>query len=160
MLNQKLVELRKSNNFTQNELAEKINVTRQAISRWETGKTIPDLETLKKLSILYDVSLDEMMNYNTTKSRTTTNISSENHIYINAVILIFTTIATTVLPFISIIIALFTLRYLFIHRKSSFCKLFIFITVILLIIGIHNTIVEYNFWTNPGSLSIELIEEL
>lgn len=120
MLNQKLLELRKANNLTQSELAEKLHVSRQAISRWESGKTIPDIEILKKLSILYNVSLDEIINSSITKATSTTEILSANHIYINAVLLIFATIATTVLPFVSIGVALFTLGYLFNHRKNHF----------------------------------------
>ena len=139
MLNQKLLELRKANNLTQSELAEKLHVSRQAISRWESGKTIPDIEILKKLSILYNVSLDEIINSSITKATSTTEILSANHIYINAVLLIFATIATTVLPFVSIGVAFFTVCYLFNHRKKSFCKLFIFFTIIfyLLELEIH-----------------------
>ena len=139
MLNQKLLELRKANTLTQSELAEKLHVSRQAISRWESGITIPDIEILKKLSILYNVSLDEIINSSITKATSTTEILSANHIYINAVLLIFATIATTVLAFVAIGVALFTLGYLFNHRKKSFCKLFIFITIIfyLLELEIH-----------------------
>ena len=44
-----IVELRKKNGFSQDELAEKVFVTRQAVSRWETGETIPNTEALKLL---------------------------------------------------------------------------------------------------------------
>ena len=44
-----LIKLRKDNNLSQEELAEKVLVTRQAVSRWETGETSPNTETLKLL---------------------------------------------------------------------------------------------------------------
>ena len=58
----KLIELRKRNNMSQLELAEALNVSRQAVSRWETGTATPSSEKLIELSRLYDVSLDELVN--------------------------------------------------------------------------------------------------
>ena len=57
----KLLHLRKENKMTQEELAEKLKVTRQTISNWELGETKPDIEQLKEMSKLYKVSLDELM---------------------------------------------------------------------------------------------------
>lgn len=56
-LEEKLVSLRKAKGLSQMKLAEKMNVSRQAISRWETGAAIPSSENLKYLSDLYSVSL-------------------------------------------------------------------------------------------------------
>lgn len=56
-----LAKLRKERGWSQDELAEKIFVTRQAISRWETGETLPNVESLKQLSILYDVSINTLL---------------------------------------------------------------------------------------------------
>lgn len=56
-----LLELRKKNNLTQDELAEKLFVTRQAVSRWESGETTPNVETLKLLSKLFDVSINTLL---------------------------------------------------------------------------------------------------
>ena len=50
-----LKELRQRHNMTQDQLAEKLAVTRQAVSRWENGETVPNTETLKLLSKLFDV---------------------------------------------------------------------------------------------------------
>ncbi len=56
-----LLELRTKNGLSQEELAEKIHVTRQAVSRWETGETIPNTETLKLLSKQFDVSINTLL---------------------------------------------------------------------------------------------------
>ena len=60
-VNKVLYELRIKNGFTQEELAEKVHVTRQAVSRWETGETMPNTETLKLLSNLYNVSINTLL---------------------------------------------------------------------------------------------------
>ena len=56
-----ILKLRTQNGFSQDELAEKIYVTRQAVSRWETGETIPNTQTLKLLSKLFDVSINTLL---------------------------------------------------------------------------------------------------
>ena len=56
-----LLELRTQKGLSQDELAEKIFVTRQAVSRWENGETIPNTETLKLLSKFFDVSINTLL---------------------------------------------------------------------------------------------------
>ena len=56
-----LTELRTRKGLSQEALAEKVFVTRQAVSRWETGETVPNTETLKLLSKLYDVSINTLL---------------------------------------------------------------------------------------------------
>lgn len=56
-----IFELRTKNGLSQDELAEKLYVTRQAVSRWETGETVPNTETLKLLSKLFDVSINTIL---------------------------------------------------------------------------------------------------
>ena len=60
-LGEKILELRKKMNFSQEELTEKVNVTRQTISKWELGETCPDIKQAKKLSKIFSISLDEMV---------------------------------------------------------------------------------------------------
>ena len=56
-----ILELRTENGLSQEELAKKVYVTRQAVSRWETGETVPNTETLKLLSKLFDVSINTLL---------------------------------------------------------------------------------------------------
>lgn len=53
--------LRIKYNFTQEEIAQKLNVTRQTVSTWETGKNMPNLETLHELSHLFNISLEKLL---------------------------------------------------------------------------------------------------
>ena len=56
-----LLQLRTQKDLSQEQLAEQVFVTRQAVSRWETGETTPNTETLKLLSRLYDVSINTLL---------------------------------------------------------------------------------------------------
>lgn len=59
--NNKLYELRKQKGFSQEELANRLNVSRQTISKWEVGESTPDMEKLVAISDLFGVSLDELV---------------------------------------------------------------------------------------------------
>ena len=54
-------KLRKENNMTQHVLAEKLNVTDRTISNWETGRRLPDISILKELSVIFSVTIDEII---------------------------------------------------------------------------------------------------
>ncbi len=60
---EKLASIRKQANMTQNDLAERLEVSRQAITKWESGKGFPDIDNLQKLSSLLNVTIDELINY-------------------------------------------------------------------------------------------------
>ena len=61
MLRDNLIMLRKLNGFSQEQVAEKINISRQAYAKWESGATIPDIEKAALLAQMYGVSLDSLM---------------------------------------------------------------------------------------------------
>ena len=56
--------LRKKHNFTQDELAKRLDISRQAVSKWETGTAIPDLEVLLKISKLYGITINDILEPN------------------------------------------------------------------------------------------------
>ncbi len=60
-IRQTLKSLREKNSLTQEQLAERVLVTRQAVSRWETGETQPNTDTLKLLSKVFDVSINTLL---------------------------------------------------------------------------------------------------
>ena len=61
ILADKIIRLRKKNGWSQEELADKMNVSRQAVSKWESAQTIPDLEKILQLSILFGVTTDYLL---------------------------------------------------------------------------------------------------
>lgn len=75
-LTEKLIYLRKKQGLTQVELAEKLDVSRQAVSKWESEVTVPSLDNLKTLGKFYGVSMDYLLNdeleqFETSKKETT-----------------------------------------------------------------------------------------
>lgn len=60
-LGDKILQLRKKNGLSQEQLGEKVDVTRQTISNWELGETTPNPEQLKKMSKAFNVSIDEIL---------------------------------------------------------------------------------------------------
>lgn len=60
-INNIIKQLRTANNLTQGQLAERLMVTRQAVSRWENGETQPNIETLKLLSREFNVSINTLL---------------------------------------------------------------------------------------------------
>ncbi len=68
MISANLAELRKIHNLTQEETAEKIGVSRQAIAKWEKGESVPDLYNCAALAELFGVSIDELISHSKKKS--------------------------------------------------------------------------------------------
>lgn len=63
-----LKELRKAHRYTQEEVAEKISVSRQAVAKWENGETVPDINNCIALAELYGVTLDDLVNHSKQKN--------------------------------------------------------------------------------------------
>ena len=64
-LGNNLFEARKKSGLSQDKVAEKLGITRQTISKWETNETTPDIYQAKKLAKLYNLSLDELIEFDT-----------------------------------------------------------------------------------------------
>ncbi|MGN0665827.1 MAG: helix-turn-helix domain-containing protein [Huintestinicola sp.] len=63
MLKDNIAMLRDINGYSQEEVAEKIGISRQAYAKWEKGETIPDVERCQRLAELYGVTIDSLMNF-------------------------------------------------------------------------------------------------
>ena len=63
MFKDNLIQLRKLNGLSQEELADRINVTRQTISKYETGESLPDIEKCAALADVFGITVDELINY-------------------------------------------------------------------------------------------------
>ena len=64
MFGENLIELRKLHNMSQEELAELIGISRQTLSKYETGESLPDIEKCKMIADVFGVLLDDLVNYN------------------------------------------------------------------------------------------------
>lgn len=73
---EKLKYLRKKKEISQEELAQVLHVTRQSISKWETGTAYPDIEKMKMLSDFYNISLADLMNQDNNES---SGLNVKNH---------------------------------------------------------------------------------
>ena len=58
-----LVELRKYHNLSQEELADRIGISRQTLSKYETGESLPDIEKCKKIADVFEVTIDDLISY-------------------------------------------------------------------------------------------------
>lgn len=61
-IGQFIKQIRQDNNLTQKDLADKLGVTYQAVSKWENGKNVPDIATLKEISELFNTNIEEILN--------------------------------------------------------------------------------------------------
>ena len=68
MFKDNLVELRKIHDLSQEELADKIGVSRQTLSKYETGESLPDIEKCKLIADTFGVSIDDLLNYDSRSS--------------------------------------------------------------------------------------------
>ncbi|MBQ1303776.1 MAG: helix-turn-helix transcriptional regulator, partial [Erysipelotrichaceae bacterium] len=60
----RLAELRRQHNLTQNDIADRLNISAQAVSKWENDLTSPDIDTLLKLADIFNISTDELLGKN------------------------------------------------------------------------------------------------
>ena len=60
-LSEKIMDLRKRSGWSQEELAERLGISRQSVSKWETGESIPDIDKIIRMSELWNVSTDYLL---------------------------------------------------------------------------------------------------
>ena len=107
---EKLMNLRKQKGMSQEELADKLNVTRQTISKWELDQTVPDMNKLIEISKLFEISLDELtggMKMNEIKNEYTNEYNETPHEKKNAKIALKVFIVGTIISLIICGIGLF-----------------------------------------------------
>ena len=80
MVGKNIKKYREQKGMTQDALAEKLNVTRQALSNWERGKTQPDIDTLQRISEMLEVSVEELIYGHKTDEKSTNIIITNGHI--------------------------------------------------------------------------------
>ena len=126
-LGKKIIEMRKNAKLSEEQLAEKLNVTRQTISNWENGKFYPDIDALVKISKCFNISLDGLLSYDNKvleylKDSTDVVKSNKKLLYailLNIlVIILFVIVGITANESISIIIIVFTVCFFFLWNTT------------------------------------------
>ena len=115
-----LNSLRKQAKLTQIELAEKFNYTDKAVSKWEQGATLPDLETLKQLAEFYGVSIDYLTEERNIKNPQY-NPKSDRIIFVNRVTI--TALLSSIIWMIATIVFIYPL--LFMKKTNAYWPIFI-----------------------------------
>ena len=141
-LPQRLKELRNQHHYSQEELAEKLNVTRQAISRWENGKAVPDIDNLLFLSELYDVPLDYLLGEELTHEEeqhacNTKDVSSIIEMLVLSTILL---LSSNILV-LGIPVAIIIMLWLILNKR--FYKILFVLCILCIIIGTYAIFIVY-----------------
>lgn len=149
----RLKELRKKNHYSQEYVAEQLNISRQAISQWENGKAAPDLENLIWLAQLYHISVDELLdNHNDSsipEKETVEKYSNITEIIGISVVLFL----AANLPFCAIPVSIVVCVWLI--RTKRDCKMVYLFCFVCLIIGLHEIFsfyAHYNFMHGTSTI--------
>ena len=165
IIGKKLSELRKSHGLTQSELAEKLNFSDKAVSKWEQGESLPGIEVLYKLSRLYGVSLDYLAGEETSLPPSAPSVR-KNHIVITLLSVLAVWLAATVayiacdisagirpwMVFCWAVPASFVVTVVFdvIWHGKKFFFLFVSLLVWSLLLCFCLQFLDYNIWTVLG----------
>lgn len=133
-LEEKLCKYRKERKMSQAEVAEKLNVTRQKVSRWEHGTAVPNIETMKQLAEIYGVSVTEMLEQPSVKK--VKEISSSKQEEIVALLCGILLLAACQIPIINIILPIIILMKYKKRKYSVFIKIAV---VMCLAVAVYNT---------------------
>jgi len=164
--NEKLQQLRKQNNWTQEQLAEKLYVSRTAISKWEIGKSYPNIESLKSISKLFSVSIDDLLSGEELISLA----ESENRSNIGKIYgLIFGILDLMVLIFLFLplygqqegkfigMVNLFALR----DTSTIVTAIFLFLPILIAVLGVMELFIQHydnDMWLNISKICSILLQ--
>lgn len=170
-LHEKLKNARQNVGYSQETVAQKLNLSRQAISRWETGKACPDIHVLAVLSKLYGISLDDLTSDlpDTTATQPESAIPTLSHDTevvteiqkmksdFHKLLIIAAAVLSCLIPVLGLIVSTGILIYC-IHKKESFNRLLWSVMFICIIINIFNSFTMLNEWYfHIGKASVEIV---
>lgn len=156
-LTMKLKEAREKAGYSQKEVAEKLNISRQSISRWENGWSCPDIENLVILSELYNSSIDELLNKVHIEEK---NLEEENKIsfcIMEDFIILVAIMCFSAIPCLGLIGIIGLIIYMF-TKKKKINKLYQFLIIIFLCISLYNSFMFIKLeFLNTGKATVEKV---
>lgn len=149
-----LKSAREEKGFTQEFVASQLHTSRQAISRWETGKGVPDIVNLKKLSSLYNISIDELTQNNVSHKKTEIHTSFNSATCTETLFFVLIAILSLNIPVIGILVPiLIIIRMKALKKKNYFVFL---VSVFCIVIEAYSIFVIINhYFLNFGSSSVQ-----
>lgn len=149
----KLKHYREQKGLSQKDVAEKLFLSRQAISRWENDKNIPDIDNLQKLCKLYDISMDTLFQEMDENQETKQDSVVNNENYIRDMFLIAILVISCLLDIIGVFISIYILWYCIKQKKNKFL---IIISIMAIIICVWNAYAFINtFFLHFGTGIVE-----
>ena len=133
-LHEKLRDVRKAHGMSQDDVAKHICVSRQAVSQWETGKTKPDVDMLKKLCELYGVSMDELLEVSGGSKETKKDMRDIVEVLILAIVLALASQLPVVGVIVSLVVVVFAIK-----RNVKAKKVVILVALIAFVISGQHT---------------------
>lgn len=146
--------IREGKKLSQADFAQELNITRQSVSKWETGKSFPDIDMLKKISRLYNISIDDLVRTNDTgsiqkeppiipnqdrKIYWRKNSSSDNLSYRDeSLVLILLSVLSCRAPIIGILIPIFVLKIN--DSKNKYKSAIVLISIVCIFVNFSDTL--------------------
>lgn len=160
MLAENLKKVRRSKGYSQDEVASRLNITRQSLSKWENGHAYPDILCLKALCELYEVSIDKMVaddSYIEEKeeksSKTDAEYGKEHFWHNEGIFMIMMIVASCLIPFLGVPVSLCCLLNLKKQKIYSF-KIKLIVIFALILSLINSFIILNNLYFHIGEATI------
>lgn len=149
-----LKSAREQKGFTQEFVSSQLHISRQAISKWETGKGLPDITNLKKLSLLYNVSLDELTQNDIPSTDTKLHLDSIPKAHLETLFCVLIAILSLNIPVIGILVPILIIIWIKITKRSN--GFVLSISIFCIMIEAYNLFIIINhYFLNFGSSSIQ-----
>jgi len=160
-LGEKIKKLRRSKNLTQEELGEKLNISRVAISKWETGRGYPNIDSLLLLAKIFDVSVDSLLSTEEVITIAKEEIINEKDSTCSKIIALFNFMPLSLLflPFFRSLgeNEVFCSVFLFQSKSTSTLSLIFYFISIFASIGVAFTVLFWNAFTLKEKVLLSIL---
>lgn len=143
-IGEKIKKLRKLNNLSQEELARSLHTSRQTVSRWETNRSIPDIDMLEKVASVFEIEIQDLLDEKIVNRKWEQRETLDS--YLPLAILMMFSVISVVIPFLGVVGNIGVLIYLFINRKRKYFKMFILLSIFLFLMAAQNTYAEISYY--------------